>query len=125
MMEVAGTWVTLCGFFSPAMTPVALGTLLCSALLPLLSRASSASITLQSPGRGKSCLCGLALEEAVVVMEPQWWTQISCTLEFRKAIHKHPKTKLATGLQLAGNNRRDLSVYNQVCLAWFSKLFKG
>lgn len=98
----------------------------CCAVLPLLSRASSASsVPLQSPGGGKSCSRGLALEEAVVVMKPQWWTRISCTLKFRKVIHKHPKTKLATGLQLAGNNCRDLSVCNQVCLARFSKLFKA
>lgn len=57
----------------------------CSALLSLLSRASSASVTLQSPGRGKSCLRGLALEETVVVMKPQWWTRISCMLELGKS----------------------------------------
>ena len=77
MMVDAGTWGTLCGFFSPAVTP--------AALLPPLSRASSASVTLQSPGRGKSCSRGLALEETVAVMEPKWWTRIGCMLELGKS----------------------------------------
>lgn len=108
MMEDAGTWGTLCGFFSPTVTLAALGTL-CSVLLPLLSRASSASVTLQSPGRGIAVCVALLLRRLLWLWSHSGGHGL---VVLKTVIHKHPETKLATGLRLAGNNCRDLSVYN-------------